>query len=156
VNADRLPVFDAVMKVQKWLQDTHNCTFEVLPAVRINVLNPPYDSIKEACRSAGIAMDIPTYAWAPGPVQPGSMSDAEMLAVKEVTDLGIVAHELAHLWTGTGAESHDVVIEDADGNAFNTPPKPSVLGSGQFTFPQAQLAPIHLEMALARGYIRRI
>lgn len=154
VGVDTWGVETAITVILQWLEAVHGCTFSIATPIRVNA-QQDYDAIKAAILTTR-RLDIPTFAYAPGPnIMPGSYSDPEMLAVKETLDLGIVAHELAHLWTDTGAEAHYVTITDS--NPYdNAVPNPSILGQGQFTFPNAQLAPEHLEKALSLGYIRRI
>lgn len=149
---------DGIFAVRDWLRTAHNCTFDVQGALRIDCA-PDYDTIKSALLAAGVSLVTPTYAHAPGPVGPGSFGDPEMLAVKEVADPAIIAHELAHLWTGLGNEAHATDFPDTDGNPFNYLSPYSILGNWATAgapLDKAKLLPAHLQLALERGYIRPI
>ena len=147
----------SVYAVRDWLEAAHDCTFEVVAPVRVDC-PPDYSSIRAALLAQGVDLSIPTYAYAPllaGQTGPGSFGDEAQLAVKEVATEAVVAHELAHIWTNTGIEAHDLEFPpDADGNPFND--MKSVLGYNYTQFPQVRLLPEHLQAALDNGYIRRL
>lgn len=163
VNTDVFAVDRSLFAVQEWLKEKHGCTFTMLPPLRVDC-QPNYEAIKAELHAQGVALSVPTYGYAPAyddpsthapwDYGPGSFGDAEQLAVKEVADAGCIAHELAHLWTQTGNESHDDVAVDDDGNPWND--LPSVLSGAWVQFPQCRLLPQHLEAALASGFIRRL
>ena len=141
---------DGILAVRAWLESTHGCTFRRLIGIEI-ACAPDYDTIKATLLAHGIDLSVPTYAHAPGPVGPGSYGDPEQLAVKETASPAVIAHELGHLWTGLGNEAHD----DVDSaNPFGVS---SIMGPvDDATWPNYRFIPAHLELALQRGYIKRL
>ena len=156
VNTDPASIMATGNLIKTWLETKHNRTFDILPSITITS-NTDYEAIRSALLLAGVDLSIPTFAYAPGPVGPGSFGDPEQLAVKEVVDPVIVAHELAHIWTQTGNEAHDVPNPpDDDSNSFNYNPY-SILGmsaQGGMPLDKAVLVDVHLTMADQQGYIR--
>lgn len=105
-----------------------------------------------------VRRDIPAYCWVvgavadPNTVGGGSRGDAEPWAVYETGAAPTVAHELAHIWTGTGNEAHDVPMPpDGDGNPFND--LPSILGYQWANFPNVAFTPEHEAAARLSPYL---
>ena len=149
VNTDFLGIYNALFTVRTWLENTHNHTFGILTPFRIDC-SPEYFAIKLAIAEAGYELSSPTNAYCPGDMQPGSFLDKELLAVKEVTDPAVLAHELAHLWTNTGNEVHGEV------DPYDPFGKASVLGNNYTAFPQVKLLSHHLQMAVSNKHIKSL
>ena len=148
-----------------WLRGRYDLTFRTRTVVTIHSRQPVaafnadlYGAAWQEMVDAGVRRDIPAYCWVVGAVADvgttggGSRGDAEPWAAYGTGAAPTVGHELAHVWTGTGNEAHDVPMPpDGDGNPFND--LPSILGYSWQAFPNVAFAPEHEAAARRSPYL---